>query len=142
MTLTGNIQRIKSKREDRNQDIVLAIDKIVYVTYKKDGRFYQAFEYIDWLDMPLVITGDCLSRAPNIDFQEEDFAFLVYDKAAESYIIIENKKLVLTLVYVEESEETILHSGTYSVVVPNAEFEQIKRERHKNKKLNKGKNKS
>lgn len=141
MELTGNILRIKNKRDSRQQDIAIHIDRIEYITHKKDGRFYQPFAYEDILNSPLIITGDCLARAPNTDFEEEAYAFRVYDKNGDTYTLNENKHLILNLVYVEEAEQNILNSGTYSVTVTNAEFDQIKRDRSKDKKLNKGKKK-
>jgi len=141
MKVIGDILRIKNVRSSQHQDIEVHIDEIYYITQKRDGRFFQPFEYVDALDTPLVISGDLLARAPNTDFEEEDFNFYVFDKTDETYTINENKHLNLTLVYVEEVEQTILNTGTYSVTVPNEEFERIKKERSKNKKLNKGKNK-
>ncbi|WP_155801018.1 hypothetical protein [Pontibacter sp. BAB1700] len=41
MKLTGNILNIKNKRDDRNAGILIEVDKIEYVTYKKDGKYYQ-----------------------------------------------------------------------------------------------------
>ena len=142
MKLIGDIQRIKNKRDSQHQDIEIHLDQIEYITHRKDGRFYQPFEFVDVLDTPLVITGDCLSRAPKTDFEEEDHVFYVYDKTGDTYTRNENKSLTLTLIYVEEADQTILNSGTYSITVPNAEFDQIKRDRSKDKKLNKGKKKS
>ena len=141
MNIIGDIQRIKNKRDSRHQDIEIHIDQIAYLTHKKDGRFFQLFEYVDNLNTPLVITGDCLSRAPNTDFEEEDYAFHVYDKTNDTYTLNEHKQLTLSLVYIKEDNLTILNAGTYSVTVINAEFEQIKRNRSKDKKLNKGKKK-
>jgi hypothetical protein len=139
MELKGNILRIKNKRDNQHRDIEIHVDKIEYITHKKDGRFYQAFDYVDILDTPLIITGDCLSRAPKTDFEAEDYVFHVFDKIGDTYILNENKRLVLTLVYVEEAEQTILNTGTYSVTVSNEEFDQIKRDRSKEKKSNKRK---
>ena len=141
MKVIGNILQIKKNRDNQLQEIEVHIDQISYITHKKDGHFFQAFEYVDDLDRPIIITGDCLSLAPNPDFEKEDFNFYVYDKAGEIYTMNENKHLTLTLVYVEEEGQTILNTGTYTVTVPNNEFEQIKKERSKNKKLNKGKHK-
>ena len=138
MKLIGDILRIKNKRDDQHRDIEIHIDQIEYITHKKDGRFFQPFDFIDDLDAPVVITGDYLARAPKNDFEEEDYVFKVYDKIGEDYILSENKNLVLTLIYVEEAEQTILNSGTYSITVSNDEFNQIKRERSQEKKLNKG----
>ena len=139
MKLIGDILPIKNKRDDQHRDIEIHIDQIEYITYKKDGRFFQPFDFIDDLDTPVVITGDCLARAPKNDFEEEDYVFKVYDKIGDDYSLNENKSLVLTLVYVEEAEQTILNSGTYSITMPNDEFNKIKRERSQEKKLNKGK---
>jgi len=140
MKVIGNIRQIKNTRNSRLQDIEVYIDHISYITHKKDGRFYQPFEYVDTLDSPFIITGDCLALAPNLDFEEEDFNFFVFDKTGEVYTLNDNKRLTLTLVYADEAEQTILNTGTYTVTVPNEEFEQIKKERSKNKKLNQGKN--
>jgi len=141
MKVIGNISQIKNTRNSQLQDIEVYVDQISYITHKKDGRFYQSFEYVDTLDSPLIITGDCLSLAPNPDFEEEDFNFYVFDKTGDVYTMNENKRLILTLVYAEEAEQIILNTGTYTVTVPNEEFEQIRKERSKNKKLYQGKNK-
>jgi len=141
MKVIGDILRIKNVRNSRLQDIEVHVDQIAYITHKKDGLFFQPFEYIDTLGTPLIITGDLLARAPNTDFDEEDFNFYVFDKAGEIYTMNENKHLTLTLVYVEEEGQTILNSGTYSVIVPNDEFEQIRKQGNKTKKQIKGKHK-
>jgi len=137
MKLIGDILRIKNQRDSRNQDIEIQVDQISYLTHKKDGRFFQPFEFEDVLDTPLIITGDCLSRAPNTDFEEEDYSFHVFDKTNDTYTLNPTKQLSLTLVYAEEAEQTILSTGTYSITVSNEEFAQIKRDRSKDKKLNK-----
>jgi hypothetical protein len=136
MKLVGNILRIKNKRDSQHQDIEIHIDKITYLTQKKDGRFYQSFEFIDELDTPLVLTGDCLARTPNTDFEEEDFTYQVFDKTHDTYTLNPHKELTLTLVYAEEAEQLILSAGTYAVTVLPAEFEQLKRDRSKSNKLN------
>jgi len=141
MKVIGNILQIKNTRNSQLQNIEVHVDQIAYTTQKKDGHFFQPFEFIDTLDTLLVITGDLLARAPNTDFDEEDFNFYVFDKAGDVYNMNENKRLTLTLVYVEEEEQTILNSGTYTVTVPNDEFERLKKEQSKNRKSNQGKNK-
>src|SRR5688500_4620593 len=103
MKLSGNILQVKNKRENKNQDIVLEIDEVEYITHKKDGRFFQPFDHVAELNPPLLITGDCLSRAPKADFDEDDFSFHVYDKEGETYTLNPNKKLTITLVTLEET---------------------------------------
>ena len=45
MKLTGDIKKITTKREYKHQDIELEIDKVEYMTNKKDGHYFQAFDY-------------------------------------------------------------------------------------------------
>ena len=138
MKLNGNIRRIKNKRDSKNQDISLEIDEVEYITYKKDGRFFQPFDHTASLNPPVLITGDCLALAPKTDFDEDDFSYQVYEKDGETYTLNPDKKLTITLITPEETGETILHSGTYSVTIPNDMFEDIKRESYRNKKPKKG----
>jgi hypothetical protein len=138
MKLTGDLLRVKTKRENKNADIRLEIDEVEYITHKKDGRFFQPFDHVAQLNPPLFITGDCLSRAPAADFDDEDYRFFVYEKEGETYVQNPDKRLVVTIVQVEETGETLLHSGTYTVTISNDAFEDIKRESYRSKKPKKG----
>ena len=138
MRLKGDLQRIKTKRDDGNHDIELHIDKIEYVTYKKDGRFYQPFDFVDEPDTPLTITGDQLARLTGKHLEEGEHEFLVYDKTDEGFEMNENKKLLLTTAYDFDADITILTSVEYVVTVSNEEFQQIKKDRSEEKKAKKG----
>jgi hypothetical protein len=138
MRLTGNLSNIKTKREDSNKDIVLEIDKVEYITYKKDGRFYQPFDFLDELDQPFTITGDHLARITGKHIQEGEHEFHVFDKTEDGYTLNENKQLSLTTEYDFDADLTILTSVEYTVTVTNEDFQQIKRERSAEKKAKKG----
>lgn len=141
MKLTGNILDIKQKRDSRHQDIALEINRIEYVTHKKDGRYYQPFEFVDELEKPLVITGDCLSRINNNHLEEGEYEFNVFDKAGDDYVLNENKFLSITTAYDYDDQLMILSSVLYTVTVTNEEFKQIKTDRYKATKGKSGKKK-
>ncbi|WP_299759106.1 hypothetical protein [uncultured Pontibacter sp.] len=134
MKLIGNILDIKNTRDSRNSEIELHISRVEYVTHKKDGRFYQPFEFEDELDTPLVITGDCLARINNKLLKEGEYEFEVYDKVDEEYILNPDKQLSLSIEYDFDADVTILSSLYYTVIVSNEEFKEIKAERNKQKK--------
>lgn len=133
MRLTGDIREITHKRDSRHRDIALTIDRIEYLTSKKDGHFFQDFDYVDELDTPLVLTGDCLARSDKKLWEPGEYAFQVYDKAGEDYVRNDSKHLLVALEYIEEDDLTILRSAKYSVTVSNQEFQQIKTSRNKDK---------
>lgn len=137
MTLTGNLLEITKKRDSRHKAIQLLVDKVEYITSRKDGHFFQDFEYVDELDTPLVITGDCLARADKKQEEPGEYTFQVFDKVGDDYVFNDRKQLVITMEHIEEENLTILTSVSYSVMVSNQEFNQIKKE--KNKALNKRK---
>ena len=139
MRLKGNILDIKFKRETKNQEIELYINKIDYITHKKDGKYFQPFDFEDVPDTPLVITGDCLARIQNNLLDEGEYEFQVYDKEGDEYVLNENKLLTITMMYDEEEQQPILSAVTYEVTLPNEEFKQLKAERHKAKSGKKGK---
>ena len=139
MRLIGNIQNIKHSRDNRNKDIEVHISTVEYITQKKDGRFFQPFDYVDELETPLIITGDCLARTDNKHLEEGEYEFKVYDKAGEDYELNPNKYLSLSTAYDFDADVTILTSLYYTVTVSNEEFEQIRKERNKAKKQKKGK---
>jgi hypothetical protein len=141
MTLTGNILDITNKRNDRHQDIQLRVDQVEYITSKKDGHFFQDFDYQDTLDTPLVLTGDCLARADKIYVDPGEYAFQVFDKVGEEYVLNDKKQLVITMEYVEEDDLTILTSVYFSVRVSNEEFTRIKTDRNKDKMKDRNKEK-
>lgn len=138
MKLTGNILDVKNKRDDRNAGIALEIDKIEYVTYKKDGKYFQPFDLVEELETPLVITGDRLARKTDKHLQEGEYDFKVYDKEGDDFVLNENKMLSVLLVYEEEEQQNILSSIEYSVTVSNEEFKQLKLASHKERSAKKG----
>lgn len=138
MRLTGNIHQIKNSRDSSNRDIAVHINTVEYVTQKKDGRYYQAFDFVEELDTPLVITGDCLALIPSKHAAEGEYAFNVFDKTGEDYALNENKHLSLTVAYDYDMDIAILTSASYVITVSNEEFTQIKSERSKARKQKKG----
>lgn len=131
MRLKGNIQDIKTSRDTKNKDIEVYIDVIEYITHKKDGRFYQPFDFEDKLETPLVITGDCLARTDNKHLEEGEYEFLVYDNDGEDYVLNENKELTIETAYDFDENLTIVTSVYYTVTVSNEEFKQLKTEKSK-----------
>jgi hypothetical protein len=141
MALTGNILDITTKRDNRHQAIALEVDEVEYITSRKDGHYFQDFDYVDVLTSPLVITGDCLARAADRSLDQGEYAFQVFDKTGEEYVLNPQKHLVVSLEYVEEDDLTILTSVYYTVTVTNEEFQQIKRDKNKEKMLRQRKDK-
>ncbi|GHA80799.1 hypothetical protein [Pontibacter akesuensis] len=139
MRLKGNLSQIKNSRDNQNVDVELYIDKIEYITNKKDGRYTQPFEFVDELDTPLVLTGDCLARVQDKHLEEGEFAYQVYDKVEGEYVLNPDKYLELTVAYDFDADLTILTAAYYTVTVSNEEFKDIKAERSKEKKQKKGK---
>jgi hypothetical protein len=135
MTLTGNILDITNKRDNRHQNIELRVDKVEYITSRKDGHFFQDFEYVDTLDSPLVLTGDCLARSDKKYMEPGEYAFQVFDKVGEEYVLNDRKHLEITMEYIEEDGLTILASVSYSVTVSNEEFNRVKKVRNREKVL-------
>lgn len=138
MKLIGNIQHIKSKRDSNLRNIELHLERVEYVTNRKDGKYLQPFNFIDELATPLVITGDCLARIQDKGLQDGEFDFNVYDKVGDEYVLHEGKLLSILLVYDEEANQHILSSIEYTVTVSNEEFKQLKAERSKENKQKKG----
>ncbi len=138
MKLTGNILDIKNKRDSKNAGIEIEIDKVEYVTYKKDGKYFQPFNFMDELEKPIVITGDRLARVATKHLQEGEYDFQVFDKTGEEYVLNENKFLSVLMVYDEEEQQSFLSSVEYTVTVSNDEFKQIKTDRSKDRKNKKG----
>ncbi|AKD03999.1 hypothetical protein POKO110462_12725 [Pontibacter korlensis] len=134
MKLKGNLQDIKTSRDSGNKEIEIHIDRVEYLTHKKDGKYFQPFNFEDDLDTPLVITGDCLARIPNKHLEEGEYEFEVYDKVGEGYELNPNKELAVTATYDFDLDLTILTEAYYTVTVSNEEFKQIKADRHKAKK--------
>jgi hypothetical protein len=133
MKLTGDLNKITTKRNTNNQGIELHLDKIEYLTQKKDGRDFQTFDYEDELEPPLVITGDRLALKHQKPLEEGELEFNVFDKVGEEYVLNENIQLELTVAYNPEEGMTILSSGYYAVTIPPKDFEQLKMEREKEK---------
>ena len=138
MKLVGNIRQIKQHRDSGNREIELHLGNIEYITHRKDGKYYQPFDFVDELDSPIVITGDCLALADSRHVAEGENIFRVFDKTGDDYVLNENKQLSLTLAYDFDTDTTILASATYTVTLPNEEFKQLKSERSKARKKNKG----
>ncbi|ARS34559.1 hypothetical protein [Pontibacter actiniarum] len=139
MKLVGNIQDIRGSRNTKNEGIALHIDRIEYVTHKKDGRFFQPFDLEVELETPLVITGDCLARTDNKHLEEGEYEFLVYDKVDDGYELNESKQLSIETAYDYDADVTILRSVYYTVTVSNEEFKQLKTEQGKARAAKKGK---
>lgn len=138
MRVVGNFRQIKQQRENSNQHIELHLDKVEYITHRKDGKYYQPFDFVDELETPMVITGDCLALANSRHVEEGEYAYRVFDKNGEEYELNEDKHLTLTVAYDFDADTTILTSASYTVTVPNEEFKQIKNDRSQAKKLKKG----
>ncbi len=141
MKLTGNLLNVKSKRDDRNASITVTVDKIEYITYKKDGKYYQPFNLEVALDEPLTITGDRLARRPDKHLQEGEYDFDVYDLEDGEYVLNENKFLSVLLMYDEEEQEHFMSSVEYQETVSGEEFKRLKEEQHKLRHGKKGKKK-
>lgn len=138
MKVVGNILNITKQREDKNKEVEIHLDRVEYITHKKDGRYYQPFDYVDELTTPLVITGDCLARTNPIRSNEGEHEYKVYDKEEDgSYKLNENKRLVLTTIFDFDAELTILSAAEYVITVTNEEFKDIKRDRSSNNPKNK-----
>ncbi|WP_210490634.1 hypothetical protein [Rufibacter aurantiacus] len=133
MKAIGNILNINTQRDSRHKGIEVHLDSIEYLTSKKDGRYYQDFEYLDELETPLVITGDCLARVSGKPSADGEYEFKVYDKVGEEYVLNPDKKLYLTVVYDFDEDLNILSEAYYSVNMPNEEFTQFKMEKEKEK---------
>lgn len=133
MKLTGDIRKIKTKREDQHADIVLEINRVEYLTHKKDGHYFQAFDYDVDLATPLLLTGDRLARKHAKPGKDGELEFLVYDKTETGYALNENIKLEIEVAYDFEEDLQILSSVYYSVTLPPKEFETLKQELEKEK---------
>ncbi|MBB6612701.1 hypothetical protein H7F15_16785 [Pontibacter sp. Tf4] len=135
MKLTGNLQDIKTKRDSANKHIELHIDRVEYITLKKDGKYYQPFDLVVEPETPVVITGDCLARIPNKQLEEGEYEFEVYDKVGEDeYELNPNKELALTVTYDFDADLNILTELYYTVTVDNEEFKELKAAQNKAKK--------
>ncbi|RNI29185.1 hypothetical protein [Rufibacter latericius] len=133
MKVIGNILDISTQRDSRHQNIEVYLDDIEYLTSKKDGRYYQDFEYLVELETPLVITGDCLARVSGKKPQDGEYEFKVFDREGEEYVHNPAKQLFLTLEYDFDEDLIILSSAYYSVTLPNDEFEKFRTEQEKEK---------
>src|SRR5688572_3473189 len=133
MKLTGDIKKITTKRDSKHQGIELEIDKIEYITHKKDGRYFQTFDYEVELETPLIITGDQLALKHQKPLEEGEYEYNVFDKVEDEYVLNDNIQLELTLAYDFEEGLTFLSSGYYAVTLPPKEFEKLKTEKEKEK---------
>ena len=138
MRLVGNISDIKNKRDSKNAGIEVYISKIEYITYKKDGKYFQPFDYEVELDKPIVITGDCLAQTSNSQPKEGEYEFSVFEKVDGDFILNPDKQLSLTMTDVEEAGISVLTSVYYTVTVSNEEFQELKRKGHKDRVAKKG----
>ena len=137
MRVVGNIRQIKQQRDTSNQEVALHLDKVEYITHRKDGKYYQPFDFVEELDTPLVITGDCLALAGAKHVKEGENSFVLFDKVADDYVLNENKQLALTVAHDFDSDTTLVTSATYIVTVSNEEFTQLKSARNKARKQTK-----
>ena len=133
MKLTGDIRKIGLKRDNKYQDISLEIDKVEYLTHKKDGRYFQAFDYEVELENPIVITGDRLAKKNLKPTEEGELEFQVYDLTDGEYVLNENVELEIITAYDFDEDLLILSSVYYAVTIPPKEFEAMKNELEKNK---------
>ena len=133
MKLTGDIRKIGTKREDKHQDISLEINRVEYLTNKKDGNYYQAFDYEVELDEPLIITGDRLARKHPKPGPDGELEFLIYDKVDGEYVLNENLQLEIEVAYDFEEDLLILSSVYYAETLPPKDFEALKKELEKTK---------
>ncbi|MBK0402767.1 hypothetical protein I5M27_07200 [Adhaeribacter sp. BT258] len=142
MKLTGDIRKIGTKREDKFQDIVLEINRLEYITHKKDGNYFQAFDLEVELEKPLIITGDRLAKKNIKPSEEGEILFDVYDKAGDAYVLNKNLELEIIVAYDSDEDLLILSSVYYAEMLPPKEFEAFKKEYEKTKafKNRKGKN--
>ena len=142
MKLTGDIRKIGFKRDSKFQDIALEIDKVEYLTHKKDGHYFQAFDYEVELENPIRITGDRLAKKNLKPTEEGEIEFQVFDLIDGEYVLNENIQLEVITVYDFDEDLLILSSGYYAVTIPPKEFEALKKElekvqAYKNRKGNK-----
>ncbi|MCC9168081.1 hypothetical protein [Pontibacter harenae] len=139
MKLIGNILDIKQNRENGNKDIEVHISRVTYITNKKDGRFFQPFDFEDELETPLILTGDLLARKNYKQQEEGEFEFKVFDLEDGEYVLNENKELSLTVAYDPDADLRIVNSLYYEITISNEEFEQLKKERAQARKEQKKK---
>lgn len=141
MKVVGHLPNITKNRDSKNQDIEIHVDQVEYLTSKKDGRYYQDFEYIDVLDTPLVITGDCLSLRTDKKLDEGEFQYHVFEKEGERYERLEKHLLWLTMTYDFDENVSILSEVTYSITLPGDAFRELKKTKEREKMAQKGKGK-
>lgn len=139
MRLTGNINDIKQKRDSKNEGIAIEIDKIEYITYKKDGKYYQPFDFVQELDTPFIITGDQLAKINTHHLEEGELEFQVYDKVGDAYELNPDKKLAVTIAHDFDINQTLLTFVAYTVIISIEEFKKIKTASSNAKKQQKGK---
>jgi hypothetical protein len=135
MKVVGNIKSITPQRSTKKKAIELHIDRVEYVTSKKDGRYFQDFNYIEDLDTPLVLTGDCLALSTDKKLEEGEYEFHVYDKEGEEYVLNKDKYLYLNMVYDFDENQDILSEVDYTVTLAPEAFDQYKKERENEKAL-------
>ena len=138
MRLVGNIDQIKHNRESKNKEIELHLDRVEYITQKKDGRYYQEYDFVDELDTPLIITGDRLALVNTKPSEEGEYAFKVFDEKDGAYEVNENIQLAVTVVHDFDAQITVLSAASFTVTVSNEEFKAIKANRSKARKQKSG----
>ncbi|MFC5272260.1 hypothetical protein [Adhaeribacter terreus] len=131
MKLTGDIRKIGTKRDDKFQDISLQINRIEYITNKKDGNYFQAFDLEVELEKPLIITGDRLAKKNIKPSEEGEILFDVYDKVGDAYVLNKNLELEIIVAHDMEEDLLILSSVYYAEMLPPKEFEAFKKEYEK-----------
>jgi hypothetical protein len=141
MRLTGNINNIKQKRDSEHKDVAIEINKIEYVTYKKDGKYHQPFDFVYELETPLIITGDRLAKKDTKHLEEGELEFTVYDVEDDTYVLNPDKQLAVTTAYDYDLDVNLLTFVNYTVVISNEAFQQLKSEIAKAKRQHKGKGK-
>ncbi|MFC6998828.1 hypothetical protein [Rufibacter roseus] len=139
MKVVGNLRNIGTKRDSKNAGIEIHLDQVEYLTSKKDGRYFQEYEYIDELESSMVITGDCLALDSSKKLDEGEYEFKVYDKIGEEYVLNENKQLTLTMVYDFEENLHILSIASYHVTLAPDDFKELKKTKEREKQTQKGK---
>ncbi|MDX5346798.1 MAG: hypothetical protein LPK19_06095 [Hymenobacteraceae bacterium] len=135
MKLIGNLLNIKTKREDKNKNIELYFDQIEYVTAKRDGHYTQEFSFVEDLEQPLILTGDCLARTTNKDLEENEYEFDVYDKVGDEYVLNPDKYLSVLLINDVDLDEPILTSVYYTITVSPVELREIEAKKTKEQKF-------
>lgn len=141
MKVVGNLKNITKNRDSNNRDVEVHVNQVEYLTSKKDGKYFQDFDYVDVLESPLVITGDCLALRTDKKLDEGEVQYHMYDLEGDEYVRNENKLLWLTMAYDFEDDVSILTEVTYSVMLTDDAFRELKKTKEREKMAQKGKGK-